>query len=127
MILGNSSDFKQQSYWSTLKLNETKPNNGGYTEDICEHCRSNRMTLDSKGSFLANWFSSTTGECSGQTCGSIVNDTIDAQKLVTNFKQILSFMTLAFYTRSSVRFPVWENRYSDIWIGFSTSCASAAA
>ena len=118
---------------STLKLNQTMELNDDINiGGICGNCASNRITLDSKRSFVTAQFSSPIRECvSGIACSPPGNDTIDARIFMNSFSRVLSFMKLPFHNRSwfygSVRFPVWENSYSDILIGFSTSCTSAAA
>ncbi|CAB3982389.1 CNPPD1-like [Paramuricea clavata] len=125
-------DLKKDDHSSTFKLNQTsEPTNDIYTGDICGNCGSSMITLDRKGTFVAGRFGSEIPECiSRVTCLAPLNDTIDAQKVVTSFNRVLSFIKLPFHNRSwfygSVRFPVWENTYSDILIGFSTSTAAAA-
>ena len=119
----------------SVNLNETTEltNHTGIGDgSICGNCGTNRITLDRKGSLMTAQFSSPMPErVSGITCGLSGNDTVDAQVLVNSLSRVMSFMKLPFHNRSwfygSVRFPVWENSYSDILIGFSTSCTSAAA
>ena len=128
----NVVDSKKDDYSSTFKLNQTSEStNDIYTGDICGNCGLSMITLDRKGTFVAGRFGSEIPECiSRVTCLVPLNDTIDAQKVVTSFNRALSFIKLPFHNRSwfygSVRFPVWENTYSDILIGFSTSTAAAA-
>ena len=126
--------LEQGDHTSTLILNQTtsEPFNDIPNGYICDNCGSSMITLDRKGNFVAGQFCSEIPECLlGVTSASPLNDSIDAQKLVASFRQVLSFIKLPFHNRSwlygSVRFPVWENAYSDILIGFSTSTASAAA
>jgi hypothetical protein len=122
--------LEEQDYTSTL--NETMESISIFNHGICANCGPSVLTLDKQGTFLAHQFDYEIRDCIlGVTCGGSLNDTIDAQKLVTSFNRVLSFMKLPFHNRSwfygSVQFPVWENMYSDILIGFKTSTASAAA
>lgn len=124
-------DSQQGEYFSS-KLNQTKiAANDISVGNICDSCESNRITLDRQDSFMAAWFSSEIPECSSRGWCNPLNDTMDAEMLVNSFNRVLSFIKLPFRNRSwwygSVRFPIWENSYSDILIGFSTSSASAAA
>ena len=119
--------LEEQDYTSTL--NETMESTSIFNHGICGNCGPSVLTLDK---LLADQFDYELRDCIlGVTCGRSLNDTIDAQKLVTSFNRVLLFMKLPFHNRSwfygSVQFPVWENMYSDILIGFKTSTASAAA
>ena len=112
--------LKQGDHTSTLILNQTtsEPFNDIPNGYICDNCGSSMITLDRKGNFVAGQFCSEIPECLlGVTSASPLNDSIDAQKLVASFRQVLSFIKLPFHNRSwlygSVRFPVWENAYSD--------------
>ena len=125
--------LEEHEYASTLTRNETTEYSSIFNQDICVNCGSSVLPLDKQGTFLAGRFGYEIPESmSGVRCDTSLNDTtVDAQKLVTGFNRVLSFIKLPFHNRSwfygSVQFPVWENMYSDILIGFKTSVASAAA
>ncbi|XP_028393458.1 protein CNPPD1-like isoform X2 [Dendronephthya gigantea] len=125
---GNELNSKQDNF-NALKPNQTNHTKG----DICDQCGSTMMTWGSKGSFMADRFSSKFPGCvlGSRYCDLSLNDTsYDDELLASGFIRVLSFMKLPFHNRSwfygSVRFPIWENAYSDILIGFSTSTAAAA-
>ena len=114
--------LEEKDYTSTL--NETMESTSIFDHVICGNCGPSVLTLDKQGTFLADQFDYELRDCIlGVTCGGSLND--------TSFNRVLSFMKLPFHNRSwfygSVQFPVWENMYSDILIGFKTSTASAAA
>ena len=126
--------LEEHDYTSNLIRNETTESSRIFNRDICGNCESSvlPLALAKQGTLVAGRFGYEIPECmSGVTCDTSLNDTIDAQKLVTSFNRVLSFIKLPFHNRSwfygSVQFPVWENTYSDILIGFKTSVASAAA
>ena len=124
--------LEKHDYTSALTRNETTASNNIFDRDICGNCGSSVLRVVKQGTFVAGRFGYEIPECIlGVTCDTSRNDTIDAQKLVTSFNRVLSFIKLPFHNRSwlygAVQFPVWENMYSDILIGFKTSVASAAA
>lgn len=127
-------DDSKQDDFNALKLNRTRVlSNHGTEGDTCDKCGSTMMTGKSKGSFMVDRFSSKFPGCvsGSRYCDMALNDSsYDDELLAIGLTRVVSFMKLPFHNHSwfygSVRFPIWENAYSDILIGFSTSTAAAA-
>ena len=126
--LQENLDSKQ----NTSSLSEARVTYDISVGNRCDRCRPSRISLYGDGSLDADWSASLIPECVLEvTCDVALSNTTKTELLGTSFRRVLSFIKLPFRNGSwfygSVRFPVWENTYSDILIGFSTSSVSAAA
>lgn len=123
--------------FSSLKSNLTEKD--GKTCYNCQHSQTDYISYKAKRSFVVKPIKhSGLKLCTSGIPCIMGNDNILQNKtqvmsnkdFSVSFNQVLSFMKFSFnrsWVYRSVKFPVWENSYSGILIGFSTSSAAAAA